>query len=171
MNERETQHKRQSGSREDHSRPRIIIDADACPRGAMLAARELCQKYNWHCWTVANPNHQLDGDHHVMVCSRPQEADMKIANLTRSGDIVVTADLGLAALVLGRGAIVLSPSGYRFREETIDVMLEERYLHAKHRRSGGRSRGPSPRTKDDDLRFAHELEKWVSRAGRDPYTD
>lgn len=166
MRERESQKPQKSqqldSERDQGRHPRVIIDADACPRGAMLAAKELCKKYNWDCWTVANPNHQLDGDYHVMVCSRPQEADMKIANLSGSGDIVVTADLGLAALVLGRGTIVLSPSGYRFREENIDVMLEERYLHAKHRRSGGRSRGPSPRTREDDQRFARELEKWMS---------
>ena len=80
-----------------------------------------------------------------------------MVNLSARGDLVVTQDWGLAAMVLGKGAAALSPTGRVFRKETIDFLLEERNLKAKHRRSGGRTRGPKKRTAEDDTRFKKNL--------------
>ena len=94
-----------------------------------------------------------------MVGDGFQEADIKIVNLTEEGDVVVTADWGLAAMVLGKGARCLSPIGREFRAEKMDFLLEERQLKAKFRRGGGRTKGPSKRTLEDDRRFETSLEK------------
>ncbi|MBO8172873.1 MAG: DUF188 domain-containing protein [Bacillaceae bacterium] len=142
--------------------PRVILDADACPRGAMAISKKLCEKYHWDLWTVASFNHRIEGTNHVMVGNDPQEADIKVVNLTRHGDIVVTQDIGLAALVLGKGASALSPSGKIFRRETIDFMLEERDLKARYRRAGGRTKGPAPRTEEDDRQFERALKQLMS---------
>lgn len=146
--------------------PRVIVDADACPRGALSAAQELCNRYGWECWTVANANHQIESENHVTVGTDPQEADIKVANITRKDDIVITHDIGLAALILGKGAAVLSPAGKEFSRETIDFLLEERNMKARFRRGGGRTKGPSPRTREDDLRFAETLEALMIRQGK-----
>jgi uncharacterized protein YaiI (UPF0178 family) len=80
-------------------------------------------------------------------------------NLTEAGDVVVTGDWGLAAMVLGKGAKCLSPVGREFRPERADFLLEERDLKAKFRRRGGRMKGPRKRTSEDDRRFEVSLEK------------
>lgn len=94
-----------------------------------------------------------------MVGGDFQEADIKIMNLTEAGDIVVTGDGGLAAIVLGKGARCLSPMGREFHPEKIGFLLEEREIKAKFRRGGGRTKGPKKRTLGDDRQFEARLEK------------
>ncbi len=72
--------------------------------------------------------------------------------LTRA-DIVVTQDFGLAAMVIGKGAKAVNQNGLIFTDENMDRLLMERHIGQKIRRGGGRARGPSKRTKDDDARF------------------
>jgi len=90
-----------------------------------------------------------------------------VVNNTSRGDIVVTQDWGLAALVLGKGAFAISPSGRIFSEDNIDFLLEERSLKAKFRRAGGRTKGPSARTREDDRRFQESFLLLVKRARTD----
>jgi uncharacterized protein YaiI (UPF0178 family) len=94
-----------------------------------------------------------------MVGNAPQETDIKIINMTHEGDVVVTQDWGLAAMVLGKGAICLSPTGREFRSERIEFLLEEREVKSKFRRSGGKTKGPKKRTVEDDRRFEIYLEQ------------
>lgn len=136
---------------------RIIIDADACPRGAFKAAARLARQTGAELITVANFNHEIASEHHITVGGDPQEADLKIINLTRAGDIVVTQDIGLAAMALAKGARAISPTGFEYLEERMGASLEERELRAKYRRAGGRTKGPAKRTETDDRRFAERL--------------
>jgi len=94
-----------------------------------------------------------------------QEADVKIMNLTEAGDIVITGDWGLAAMVLGKEAKCLSPMGREFRTEKMGFLLEEREVKAKFRREGGRTKGPKKRQLEDDRRFEFCLEKILLRKG------
>ena len=94
---------------------KIIVDADACPRGALAAAASLAQRYGARLVTVAGFDHVIDSPEHVTVGDGPQEADIKIINLTRAGDAVVTQDIGLAAAVLGKKAAALNPCGFEYR--------------------------------------------------------
>ncbi len=138
---------------------KILVDADACPRSVLEICTRLGRKYNIPVWTVANFNHNVESDHHIVVGDDSQEADMKIMNLTESGDVVVTNDWGLAAMVLGKGAKCLSPAGREFHPEKMEFLLEEREVKAKFRRGGGRTKGPKKRTLGDDQRFEFCLEK------------
>ncbi len=108
---------------------------------------------------MASFNHHIESDHPIVVGDGFQEADIKILNLTEPGDVVVTGDWGLAAMVLGRGAKCLSPIGREFHPEKMDFLLEERELKAKFRRGGGRTKGPRKRTSEEDRRFEVSLEK------------
>jgi hypothetical protein len=112
---------------------------------------------------VASFNHDIESDHHLVVGNDFQEADMKIMNLTKAGDIVVTGDWGLTAMVLGKGAKCLSPIGREFHPQKMDFLLEEREVKAKFRRGGGRTKGPKRRTSEDDRRFESCLEQILSR--------
>ena len=142
---------------------KILIDADACPRSVLQNCIRLGQKYDIPVWTVASFNHDIESDQHIVVGDDPQEADLKIMNLTEEGDVVVTGDWGLAAMVLGKGAKCLSSMGRQFRPEQIGFLLEEREVKAKIRRGGGRTKGPKKRTSEDDQRFESCLERILLR--------
>ncbi len=139
----------------------VVIDADACPRGAADTVRRLQPGYGYRVVTVASINHTVDHwgpwHEHVVAGPEPQATDMAVANRARRGDVVVTQDWGLAALVLGRGCRAISPTGHAYRPETIDLLLEERHLKAKYRRGGGRTKGPRARTAEDEERFERAL--------------
>ena len=142
---------------------KILIDADACPRSVLQICMRLGQEYDIPVWTVASINHEIESDHPIVVGGDFQEADIKIMNLTEAGDLVVTGDWGLAAMVLGRGAKCLSPTGREFHPEKIGFLLEEREVKAKFRREGGRTKGPKKRTLEDDRKFKLCLEKILLR--------
>ena len=142
---------------------KILIDADACPRSVLQICIGLGRKYDIPVWTVASFNHNIESDHPIAVGGDFQEADMKVMNLTEAGDVVVTGDWGLAAVVMGKGAKCLSPMGREFHPEKMDFLLEEREVKAKFRREGGRTKGPKKRTLEDDRRFELCLEKILLR--------
>jgi len=79
--------------------------------------------------------------------------------MTDEGDVVITQDWGLAAMVLGKGAKCLSPAGWEFHSHKIEFLLEEREVKNKLRRGGGRTKGPKKRTINDDRRFEICLEQ------------
>ncbi len=143
---------------------KIIIDADATPKNALDICRRAAKEFSVSLVTVASFNHRIDSDCHVVVGNAPQEADTQVTNLTTRGDIVVTQDWGLAAMVLGKGAFALSPVGRIFREETIGFLLEERELKARFRRGGGRTKGPKKRTAEDDDNFKRSLYKLLEKS-------
>ena len=120
---------------------KIIIDADACPRSVLQICLRLGRDYNLPVWTVASFNHKIESDYHIVVGDSSQEADLKVVNLTSAGDIAVTQDWGLAAMLLGKKAKCLNPSGREFCSETIEFLMEERELKARLRRGGTRTKG------------------------------
>jgi uncharacterized protein YaiI (UPF0178 family) len=142
---------------------KILVDADSCPRSVLQICIRLGRKNNVPVWTVASFDHDIESDHHVVVGDDFQEADLKIMNLTGEGDVVVTGDWGLAAMVMGKGAKCLSPMGREFHPQKMDFLLEEREIKAKFRRGGGRTKGPKKRTSENDRQFEFCLEKILLR--------
>jgi uncharacterized protein YaiI (UPF0178 family) len=149
---------------------KIIVDADATPKNALEICRRAAKEFSLTLVTVASFNHRIDSDHHIVVGNTSQEADTRVVNITTLGDIVITQDWGLAAMVLGKGASVLSPVGRIFRENTIDFLLEEREIKARFRRGGGRTRGPKKRTAEDDLNFKKSLYYLLTTTAQDDIT-
>ncbi len=142
---------------------KIIVDADATPKTALEICRRAAADYSIPLITVASFNHRIESIRHVVVGNAPQEADTQVINLTARGDIVVTQDWGLAAMVLGKGASALSPTGRVYRKDTICFLLEERELKAKFRRGGGRTKGPKKRTAADDMNFKKNLYRLLEK--------
>ncbi|CAH0119605.1 hypothetical protein PAE9249_02110 [Paenibacillus sp. CECT 9249] len=111
---------------------------------------------------VASFDHRLPeeaGVRVVQVDRSDQSADLYIANHIRAGDVLVTQDFGLATIGLAKRAIVLSPRGQRYTDETIDFLLDRRHHQAKQRRGGKHSKGPRPFTDEDRHYFQHKLTK------------
>ena len=142
---------------------KIVIDADACPRTVLEICFILGKEFTIPIWTVANFNHRIISDHHIVVGNYSQEADLKIINVTEAGDIVITQDWGLAAVILGKRAYCLAPSGREYEESTIGFLLEEREAKAKFRRGGGRTKGPHKRSMADDEYFSRQLRQCIIR--------
>jgi uncharacterized protein YaiI (UPF0178 family) len=138
---------------------KIIIDADACPRPVLLTCLQTGRRLNIPVWTVASFNHHIESDKHFVVGNAPEEADMKVLNLSEKRDVAVTQDWGLAAMLLGKGVVCLSPGGKEYTNDNIEFMLETREAMAKFRRGGGKTKGPKKRTSEDDLRFADALNR------------
>ncbi len=138
---------------------KIIIDADACPKNVLLICQSMGNKFSVKVWTVASFNHNIKSDNHTVVGDSSQETDLKITNLCNPGDLVVTQDWGLAAMVIGKGAICLDLSGGKYEQENMSLLLEMREIKARYRRSGGKTKGPSKRTLKDDRKFETFLEQ------------
>ena len=142
---------------------RIIIDADACPKQVLKTCQNAAAKYHLDVYTISSFDHNIDNSQHVSVDTNSQEADLKIFNITSPGDLIITQDWGLAALILSKNAYCLNPAGIEYKSDKMDFLLEERELKAKLRRGGGRTKGPKKRTSADDMRFQEILESILKR--------
>ena len=141
---------------------KIIVDADACPKAVLQICLRVALEYAIPVWTVASFNHNIVSDHHVVVGNASQEADIRVMNLAQTGDVAVTQEWGLAAMLLGQGVRCLNPSGREFSAASIEFLLEEREAKAKFRRGGGRTKGPKKRILEDDRKFASCLQEILS---------
>lgn len=137
---------------------KIIVDADACPKSVLQICISVARDYAIPVWTVASFNHNIVSDHHIVVGNSSQEADIRVMNLAQEGDVAVTQDWGLAAMLLGKGVRCLNPTGREFNPSTIEFLLEEREVKAKYRRSGGRTKGPKKRMPENDRQFEASLQ-------------
>ena len=144
----------------------VFIDADACPvtRDAIAVARSRSRPVV----LVANESQNLGryagrpGVTILQVGSGRDSADYAMVPLLSPGDIVVTADIGLAAMALGRGCRALSPRGRQYFPATIDAELLVRHAEQRHRRAGGRTTGPSPFLDEDRERFREQLARLLA---------
>jgi hypothetical protein len=90
-----------------------------------------------------------------------EAADLYIVNHVRSGDLVVTQDMGLAGLLTQKEISVLTPRGKKINEENIMGLLDQRYLSKKWREKGHHTKGPKAMTSEDKARFKKALLEWV----------
>lgn len=147
---------------------RVIVDADACPKTCLQILRRLAAVYHYDLITIASFNHRIDNEHHLVVGDEPQATDIAIINRSRAGDILVTQDWGLAAVVLAKHVRAISPGGRIYNSDQIDLLLEERNILAKFRRGGGRTKGPEKRTKAFDQYFEANFLKILNQPLKQP---
>ena len=143
---------------------KLLIDADACPV-VDIALR--CAKENDvdECILLCDTSHLIERDggaRTIVVSKGADSADFALVNLVKAGDIVVTQDYGLAAMCLAKKAYALNQNGLIFNEFNIGSLLEQRHLSKKIRMAGGRTKGPSKRTKEQDDAFLKSLKKIFS---------
>jgi uncharacterized protein YaiI (UPF0178 family) len=147
----------------------LYIDADACP--VTREAIGLARQAGVPVVLVANGTQNLEryttraGVEAVCVSSGADAADFAVVERLGPGDVVVTQDIGLAAMVLGRKAFALSPRGRVFHQATIDMELLVRHEEKKLRRSGGRHGGPRAFTDEDREHFVDSLKRVLREAG------
>lgn len=143
---------------------KIIVDADACPVKPEIVQAAADQGIP--VLMVASFDHRLnpiEGVEIVQVDSFSQSVDLYIANHINAGDVLITQDFGLAALALGKKAVVLSNRGQLYSNDMIDFLLERSHDQAKQRRGGKYAKGPKAFSKEDRYNFLQSLTKVLSR--------
>lgn len=142
----------------DGSKPRILVDADACPgKGIIL---EIAARHGLDTIFFIDTSHVLSPEAYgevVTVEKGRDSVDIALINRTRRGDVVVTQDYGLAAMAMGRGAFTLHPNGFIYHESNMDRLLFERHLSGVIRKAGGRTKGPKKRSAGEDSRLGDSL--------------
>lgn len=141
---------------------RLYIDADACP--VKVEAYKVAERYGLKVFVVANSFMQVpraDWIERVIVPAGPDIADDWIAERATVGDIVVTADIPLAARCVKAGATVISPVGKLFTEASIGLTLATRNLMQTLRETGEITGGPKPFGPKDRSAFLSALDQAV----------
>lgn len=95
-------------------------------------------------------------------------ADQEICRLCQPGDLVVTADIPLAAEVVEKGAIAVNPRGVLYTRENVRQQLSMRDFMADLRGAGVETGGPSGYGERDRQAFAGQLDRWLARLPRAP---
>jgi uncharacterized protein YaiI (UPF0178 family) len=146
----------------------IYVDGDGCP--VKDEAYRVATRYDVAVKLVANSRLYVPeglGVEMVLVDQGPDAADDWIAEKVRPGDVVVTADIPLAARCLEAGARVLGTNGRAFSEESIGDRLAMRDLKANLREAGVMSGGPPPMSAKDRSRFLSKLDELVQKGLRE----
>ncbi len=145
----------------------IYIDADACP--VKQEVYRVAARYGLHVTVVANtPMRVPDSDvvELVVVDDQFNAADDWIVEQVTTNDIVVSADIPLAARCLEKGARVLDPRGGVFTEDSIGEALASRELLSQLRDMGTITGGPAPFEKRDRSRFLQQLDQIIQAVKR-----
>jgi len=145
----------------------IFVDGDACPVKDEIYA--VASRLGLAVIVVANQriNVPIDlGVEMIVVEAGPDAADDWIAEEIRPADVVVTADIPLAARCLEVGALAFWTHGREFTTDSIGGALATREIKAQVRETGVMTGGPPPLTNRDRSRFSNRLDQVVHRAMR-----
>jgi hypothetical protein len=141
---------------------KIYVDADACPvKGEVYRVAE---RYGLAVTVVANSWMRVPGGRGILLKVVGEDfdaADDWIVDSVKDGDIVITADIPLAARCLEKGAVVIGPGGRPFTEENIGEVVATRDLLSELRETGEVTGGPPPFGKKDRSRFLQRLDEAV----------
>ncbi|MEA1974182.1 MAG: DUF188 domain-containing protein, partial [Bacillota bacterium] len=112
---------------------KIIIDGDACP--VIREVESVSKKYKIEVVIVKNYNHVIRSSYSevISVDSCSENADLKIANITGKGDIIVTQDYGLCAMIIAKDAIAINQYGKVINSFNIDLELYKRDMNREMR--------------------------------------
>ena len=142
---------------------KVIVDADACP--VVNITVSLCKRAGIECLLLCDTAHEMhrDGAQTLVFDKGADSVDFALVNRVSSGDIVVTQDYGLASMCLAKKATVLHQDGWAYTEDNIGALLFQRSESRKYRASGGRIKGPSKRTREQDRNFEQALSRLLQQ--------
>jgi uncharacterized protein YaiI (UPF0178 family) len=146
---------------------RIFVDADACPVKPEIY--KVARRYGWSVTLVANTVMAASPAPWLTVAvveGHANAADDWIAEHTQMGDIVVTADVPLAARCLENGAAVLDSRGRAFTEDSIGNALASRDLMDQLRAQGATIGGPAPFQPKHRSQFLQKLDQSIQSIRR-----
>ncbi|WP_313182498.1 YaiI/YqxD family protein [Lacrimispora sp.] len=146
---------------------KIYVDADACP--VVKIVEKIAKENKIEVCLLCDTNHVLQSNYSVIkvIGAGADAVDFALVNLCKSGDIVVTQDYGVAAMVLGKAAYAIHQSGRWYTNDNIDQLLMERHMAKAARRAKSKNHlsGPRKRTQEDDKQFEESFRKLIAHAG------
>ena len=146
----------------------IWVDADACPLAIKEILYRAAERAQLPMTLVAN---KLLGTprspwiRSLQVARGFDVADNEIARRLAPGDLVVTADVPLAADVIARGGHALNPRGELYTTDNVRDRLSMRDISEELRASGVQTGGPPPLDHADRQRFANQLDRFLTKLG------
>jgi len=147
----------------------IWVDADACPAAVREIVLKASRRTGMPVVLVANrdmPEPKAANASFVRVSAGADVADHYIADHLDPADLVVTADVPLAAQVVERGGLAISPRGEEYTAESVRQQLSMRDFMESMRGAGLAGGGPAPESNRDRQAFANALDRWLARQPR-----
>ena len=143
----------------------IWIDADACPRPVKDLVFRASDRLDIRVTLVADRPLSLPPStliNSLVVPKGMDSADNRIVEEVKEGDLVITADLPLAAAAVEQGTTALNPRGELYTEENVRERLSMRDFLMSLRETGENLGGPAPYSKKDKARFAAALNSFLT---------
>jgi uncharacterized protein YaiI (UPF0178 family) len=144
----------------------IWVDADACPAAVKDILFRVADRLQLQVTLVANQLIRVPGSRFIRALQVPSGADVADAEIVErlvAGDLVVTGDIPLAALVLEKGGFALNPRGDWYTTDTIAQQLTMRAFMEELRSGGVDTGGPSAFSHADRQNFANALDRHLVR--------
>ncbi|MEO8332583.1 MAG: YaiI/YqxD family protein [Gallionella sp.] len=145
---------------------KIWVDADACPKVIKEILFRAADRMKIQLTLVANKLLYCPPSPHIRAMQVPagfDVADNKIAQQVEPGDLVITADIPLAADVIARGGHALNPRGEFYTKDTIQERLTMRNFMEGLRGSGVETGGPPILSQKDRQEFANQLDRFLAK--------
>jgi uncharacterized protein YaiI (UPF0178 family) len=146
---------------------RIWVDADACPNAIKEILFRAAERARVNLTLVANQPVRTPPSQYIKALQVPpgfDVADNKIVELTEAGDLVITADIPLAAGVIDKGGHALDPRGETYTKDNIKERLAMRKLMDELRSSGVDTGGPATFGNADRQAFANKLDRFLANS-------
>lgn len=144
----------------------IWVDADACPVPVKEMLFRAAARTRTLVVLIANQYIQIPASPYIQmqqVTAGFDVADNEIVRRAQADDIVITADIPLAAEVVDKGCVALNPRGELYTKENIKARLNMRDFLETLRSSGVQTGGSEPFNQTDRQRFANQLDKWLAK--------
>ena len=146
----------------------VWVDADACPSEIKELLYRAAMRRKVKATLVANQQMRTPKSEYIdsiVVQAGMDVADRRIVALLEPGDLVVTADIPLAADVVARGGQALNPRGELYTNSNIGERLAVRNMLDDLRAGGQITGGPPNFNAKDKQAFANQLDRWLTKAG------
>ena len=147
----------------------IWVDADACPAVIKDILYRAAERLKIPLTLVANKPLRTPPSPYIRALQVPRGIDVADSHIVRElapGDLVVTADIPLAADVIAKGGRALDPRGEFYSPENIQERLALRNFLDALRGGGVHTGGPAPLDLTDRKRFADQLDRFLARQGK-----
>lgn len=144
---------------------KIWVDADACPVAIKEILYRAANRTEIELTLIANQMLRVPPSPWIKALQVPSGfdvADRRIAQEVVAGDVVVTADVPLAAQVIAKGAVVIDPRGELLDKGNIQERLSMRNFMETLRNSGVETGGPASLSAADRQAFANQLDRLLS---------
>ena len=145
---------------------KIWVDADACPGVIKNILFKAADRTRVELTLVANHPMKIPQRNYIkflQVSSGFDEADNRILERLKEGDLVITGDIPLATQVLGKKAYALNPRGHLYSDESIQEQLRMRAFKESLRDSGIDTGGPAAMNQKNTSKFANHLNNWLTQ--------